>query len=39
MKMNIELHENERLISPADERLRYTGRIGAAAEAPFLIFP
>ena len=37
--MNIELHENERLISPVDERLRYTGRIGAAAEAPFLIFP
>ena len=39
MKVNIELHENERLISPANERLRYTGRIGAAAEAPFLFFP
>ena len=37
--MNIELCKNERLISPADEGLRYTGRIGAAAEAPFLIFP
>ena len=37
--MNIELCKNERLISPADDKLRYTGRIGAAAEAPFLIFP
>lgn len=37
--MNIDLCKNERLISPADDKLRYTGRIGAAAEAPFLIFP
>ncbi len=37
--MNIELKNNERLISPADEMLRYTGRIGGSTEAPFLIFP
>lgn len=41
MKMNITLQDNERFISPADGRLRYTGRIGAGAgpEAPFMIFP
>ena len=37
--MHIELQKNERLVSPADGQLRYTGRIGGSAEAPFLIFP
>ena len=38
--MNITLNANERLISPADPLLRYTGRIGMEdAEAPFFIFP
>ena len=38
--MNITLNANERLLSPADPLLRYTGRIGMEdAEAPFFIFP
>lgn len=37
--MNIELQGQEKLISPADRMLRYTGRTGGSAEAPFLIFP
>ena len=37
--MNIPVKCGERLISPADVNLRYTGRIGGTAEAPFFIFP
>ena len=37
--MNIELQKNERLLSPAEGMLRYTGRLGGSAEAPFFIFP
>ena len=37
--MNIPVKCGERLISPADVNLRYPGRIGGTAEAPFFIFP
>lgn len=37
--MNIVCKENERLIRPDDPALRYTGRTGGTADAPFLIFP
>ncbi len=37
--MNICVKDGERLLSPADPGLRYTGRIGGTADAPFFIFP
>ena len=37
--MNIACKDNERLIRPDDPALRYTGRTGGKADAPFLIFP
>lgn len=38
--MQMQWHENQRFVSPADPMLRYTGRIGwERAEAPFFIFP
>lgn len=37
--MNVSVYPGEKLISPADEHLRYAGRIGGTAEAPFFIYP
>ena len=37
--MNIPLKANECLIRPEDPALRYTGRIGGEADAPFFIYP
>ena len=37
--MNVPVYPGEKLISPADEHLRYAGRIGGTAEAPFFIYP
>ena len=37
--MNIAVNTNERLVLPSDPALRYTGRIGGEADAPFFIYP
>lgn len=37
--MEMQMNASERLISPADAHLRYTGRIGGSAEEPFFIYP
>lgn len=37
--MNIHLRANEHFVAPADEKLRYTGRIGTREGMPFLVYP